>query len=60
MNLKVSNSSLNQDKVADDTVSTYLGDATLSMDLFHIEHGLRLTVLDTCATPRHNWRLASW
>jgi len=31
-----------------------LGDATLSMDL------LRLTVLDTCATPRHNWRSASW
>lgn len=31
-----------------------LGDATLSMEL------LRLRVLDTCATPRHNWRSASW
>jgi len=31
-----------------------LGEATLSMDV------LRLRVLDTCSTPRHNWRLASW
>lgn len=30
-----------------------LGDGTLSMDL------LRPRVLDTCATPRHNWRSAS-